>query len=158
MNLKTISDLSKRFNCIVGISDHSMGILASIVAIPLGAKIVEKHFILDRKIGGPDASFSMEPDEFKKMVDSIRNVEKILGKVTYNLTPKMKKSRNFSRSLFVAKDIKKGEIFNEINIRSIRPGFGLHPKHLQEILGNQVTQNLKKGTALRWKFIKNKNN
>ena len=122
-------------------------------AVALGANIVEKHFILDRNMGGPDSEFSMEPNEFKQMVDSIRNIEKALGTVSYELSDKMKSNREFSRSLFVVEDIKKGEIITENNVRSIRPGFGLHPKYLKDILGKTVKKDLKKGTPLDFSFI-----
>jgi len=152
-NLLTIPDMKERFGTIVGLSDHTVGSITSVAAVALGARIIEKHFILDRNIGGLDASFSMEPSEFKKMVDSIREVEKSLGKVTYDLTDKVKKNRQFSRSLFAVKDIKKGEIFTEENIRSIRPGYGLSPKYLKEILGKISNCDIKYGTPLTEKHI-----
>lgn len=154
MNLNTIPDINKSFDVVSGLSDHTMGSKASIAACALGAKIIEKHLILDRKIGGPDASFSMEPLEFKEMVDSIRFVEKALGKISYEVTPKAKKSREHSRSLFVVEDIQKGEIFTEKNIRSIRPGFGLSPKYLYEIFGKVSTRDLKKGEPMKKEFYK----
>lgn len=153
MNLATIPDMDKKFGTVVGLSDHSTGIEMPIVAVSLGAKIIEKHFILDKKIGGADASFSLEPEEFKAMVLAVRNAEKALGKVTYELSEKSKKSREFSRSLFVAKDMKKGEVFTEENIRSVRPGFGLPPKHFKDILGKKSSQSITRGTPLDWKLI-----
>lgn len=147
-NLATIQDLKTRFGVEVGLSDHTMGIVAPIVAVTLGARVIEKHFILDKSIGGPDASFSLDENEFSEMVKAIRNAEKAIGKVTYELTEKVKASRKFSRSLFVVKDIKAGAIITEENIRSIRPGYGLHPKHYIEILGKKATKSLKKGTPL----------
>jgi pseudaminic acid synthase len=153
MNLQTIPDMQKQFGTWVGLSDHSMGFSAAIAAVALGARVVEKHFILDRCMGGPDASFSMEPVEFKTMVQCIREVEKALGEPTYLLTEKQKKSREHSRSLFVVEDIKKGEILTEKNIRSIRPGFGLHPKYLNQVLGKKVKKDLKKGTPLSFEVI-----
>ncbi len=152
-NLITIKDLEKRFSVMVGLSDHTISNSTSIAAVALGATIIEKHFILDRSIGGPDASFSIEPNEFIELVKNIREVEKALGKVTYELTPKILKSREFSRSLFVVKDIKEGELFNNENIRSIRPGYGLHPKYLLEIIGKTARTNIKKGTPLNWNLI-----
>jgi len=149
VNLKTIPDLAEKFNVVIGLSDHTLSEAVSIGAVALGAKIVEKHFILDRKIGGPDASFSLEPLEFKAMVSAIREAEKALGEVTYELSDKMKKSRKFSCSLFVVKDMKKGEIFTEDNVRSIRPGYGLHPRYLIDVLGKKVRKNTKKGTPLK---------
>lgn len=154
VNLKTIPDIAKRFKVIAGLSDHTMGSKIAIAAVALGAKIVEKHFILDRKLGGPDASFSMEPAEFKQMVGEIRDVEKALGSVNYRLTPKAKKSLEHSRSLFVVQDIGAGEVFTEQNIRSIRPGFGLHPKFLKQILGKKASRDLERGTPLQKKFIR----
>ena len=153
INLKTIPDMAKRFKCLVGLSDHTLGISAPIAAIALGAKIIEKHFILDRNFGGPDAAFSLEPEEFRQMVKSVREVEKALGEVSYRLTKKMRKSKEFSRSLFVVKDIKKGENFTEDNIKSIRPGYGLHPRYLNNILGKKAKINIKKGTPLSIKLI-----
>ena len=152
-NLLTIPDMKQQFNAIIGLSDHTMGSLVAIAAVALGAKIIEKHFILDRNIGGPDAAFSMEPTEFKEMVDSIRNVEKALGKVTYELSEKSLKSREFSRSLFVVKDIKAGDIFTEENIRSIRPGYGLHPKYYYDILGKKAKIDIEFGTPLNFDHI-----
>jgi len=134
-NLMTIPNLSDAFNVVCGFSDHTLGQTAPIVAASLGAKIIEKHFILDKSHGGVDAEFSMDKQEFEEMIKAIRDVEKLLGKVDYSMTEKKKKSREHSRSLYVAKSIKKGEIFTEDNIRSVRPGYGMHPKHLGEILG-----------------------
>lgn len=153
INLKSIPDMINRFNCVIGLSDHTLGGEVSTAAVALGASIVEKHFILDRSMGGPDSKFSMEPHEFKQMVDSIRNVEKALGKVSYDLSSKMKANRDFSRSLFVVNDMKKGDIITEDNVRSIRPGFGLHPKYLNEILGKKVKKDLSKGTPFKLEFI-----
>ena len=154
INLNTIPDINDKFGVIVGLSDHTLGGEVSTAAVALGASIIEKHFILDRNMGGPDSEFSMEPQEFKQMVDSIRNVEKALGEVSYELSDKMKSNREFSRSLFVVKDMKKGEIITEDNVCSIRPGFGLHPKYLKEILGKRINKDLKKGTPFKLEFIK----
>ena len=144
-NMIMIQDLAKRFNVLTGLSDHTMGSVVPIVATTLGAKIIEKHFILDRSIGGPDASFSMNEQEFKEMVKAIREAESAIGKVDYTLTEKQIKGRDFSRSLYVVEDIKKDEIITEKNVRSIRPGFGLHPKFLPEVLGKKAIKNLFKG-------------
>lgn len=152
-NLLTIPDMAAKFGCLVGLSDHTMGDIASVVAVSLGARIIEKHFILDRKIGGPDSDFSMEPAEFKTMVDLIRNVEKTLGAVSYEITEKVAKSRVFARSLFVVKNIQKGEIFTEENVRSIRPFAGISPKFLNEILGKQAVCDIVAGTPLSWELI-----
>lgn len=153
INLKTIKDMEKTFNTIVGLSDHTLGDEIAIAAVTLGAKIIEKHFILNKKLGGPDCEFSMEPQEFKKMVTAIRNTEKALGTVSYNLSDKTRKNREFSRSLFVVKDIKKGELITEENVRSVRPGFGLHPKYLEEVLGKKAKKDLDKGTPFKRDFV-----
>ena len=154
INLNTIPDIKEKFNFVVGLSDHTLGGEVSTAAVALGANIIEKHFILDRAMGGPDSEFSMEPGEFKLMVDSIRNVEKALGEVSYELSDNMKANREFSRSLFVVRDMKKDDVISEDNVRSIRPGFGLHPKYLKELLGKKVNKDLKKGTPFELKFIK----
>jgi pseudaminic acid synthase len=153
VNLLTIPDIKERFKTLVGLSDHTLGISVPLAAVSLGAKIIEKHFILDRKLGGPDAAFSLEPDEFTQMVKSVREVEKALGKVSYELSEKIEKSREFSRSLFAVKDIKKGEVLTDKNVLSIRPGFGLHPKFLNEVIGKKAKDNIKKGTPLSWELI-----
>lgn len=148
-NLATIKDLKKRFGVEVGLSDHTLGIVAPVVAVSLGARVIEKHFILDKSIGGPDASFSLDEKEFAEMVTAVRQAEKAVGKVTYELTEKVKASRKFSRSLFVVKDIKAGEVFTEENVRSIRPGYGLHPKYLNDVFGRYAKDNIEKGTPLK---------
>lgn len=153
INLKTITDMEKTFNTIVGLSDHTLGDEIAIAAVTLGAKIIEKHFILNKKLGGPDCEFSMEPYEFKRMVTAIRNTEKALGTVSYNLSDKTRKNREFSRSLFTVKDIKKGELITEENVRSVRPGFGLHPKYLEEILGKKAKKDLEKGIPFKKDFV-----
>ncbi len=147
-NMIMIKDLAERFNVISGLSDHTMGATVPIVAVALGAKIIEKHFILDRSIGGPDASFSMNEIEFSQMVDSIREAELAVGQVDYKLTPKQIKGKDFSRSLYVVEDIKAGEIISEQNIKSVRPGFGLHPKYFKDILGKTVMRDFKSGDRL----------
>lgn len=152
-NLATIKDLKTRFGVEVGLSDHTLGIVTPIVAVTLGAKVIEKHFILDKSIGGPDASFSLDEKEFSEMVKSIRQAEKAIGTVTYELTDKVKTSRKFSRSLFIVNDIKAGEIFTKDNVRSIRPGYGLHPKYLNVILGKTAVLNLERGTPLKLEHI-----
>ena len=144
-NMIMIADLAKRFNVISGLSDHTMGSTVPIVATVLGAKIIEKHFILDRNIGGPDADFSMDEIEFTAMVKAVREAEKAVGVVDYNLTPKQKKGKDFSRSLYVSDDVKMGEVFTEENIRSVRPGFGLHPKYYSQLLGKTAKKDFKKG-------------
>lgn len=134
-NLATIPNLAQTFGVVSGFSDHTLGSTAPITAVALGAKVIEKHFILEKSIGGADADFSMDKQEFSSMIKAIRNVEKLIGKVDYSMTEKKKKSRQFSRSLYVSKNIKKGEKFTEENIRSVRPGYGMHPKYLNDILG-----------------------
>ncbi len=152
-NLSTIPDLAKTFGVISGFSDHTLGTTAPIVAVSLGAKVIEKHFILDKGIGGADADFSLDKKEFKDMIKAIRDTEKLLGKVDYSMSKKKKKSRQFSRSLYVSKEIKKGEKFNEENIRSVRPGYGLHPKYLKDILGKTTKKDFSFGTRLHSKDI-----
>ncbi len=152
-NLLTIPDMAKRFGVKVGLSDHTMGIEAPVVAVALGAKVIEKHFILDKAIGGADAHFSLDEQEFKKMVEAVRMAEKLLGKVTFELDSKKLKSREFSRSLFVCEDIKEGEVFTGKNVISVRPGFGLHPKYLYAILGKVARVNIEKGTPLKEDMI-----
>jgi pseudaminic acid synthase len=152
-NLKMIPKMAKDFNVLTGLSDHTIGSVVPIAAVALGAVMVEKHFILNKNIDSPDKEFSMTPEEFSLMVKEIRNAEKALGKETYELTEKQKKGRNFARSLFVVKDIKKGEIFTEQNIRSIRPGDGLPPKYLNDIIGKTAKMDLERGTPLDWEHI-----
>jgi pseudaminic acid synthase len=137
-NFLTIPDMQERFGVKVGLSDHTMGNIATLGEVALGAEIIEKHFILDRNLGGPDASFSIEPGEFAQMVEQIRMVEKTLGIVSYELSDKMKANRKFSRSLFAVKDIQKGDVFTENNVRSIRPGDGVSPKYIKNILGKKA--------------------
>lgn len=152
-NLLSIPYLKEKYKTVVGLSDHTLGTTASITAVALGANIIEKHFILDRAIGGPDSSFSLEPTDFKQMVTAIRDAEKSLGKPSFDLTEKVKRSRNFSRSLFAVKDILKGEVLTEINVRSIRPANGLPPKELPNILGKIAASNISKGTPINWELI-----
>lgn len=147
-NLKTIPNLSDTFGVVSGFSDHTPGIVAPIAAVTLGAQLIEKHFILDKSIGGADADFSLDKKEFKELVNVVRDTEKLLGKIDYQMTDKKKNSRQFSRSLYVAKDIQKGEVFTEENIRSVRPGFGKHPKYLKDYLGKLANKNYYFGDAL----------
>ncbi len=149
MNLRTIPHMAAAFNCLVGLSDHSLDIAVPIAAVALGAKIIEKHFTLSRKNGGPDADFSLEPHEFKQMADAVRSAEKALGKVSYELTENEKNSKIFRRSLFVVKDMKKGDLFTEDNVRSIRPGYGMHPRYFKEVIGKKAKTDLSKGTPLK---------
>jgi pseudaminic acid synthase len=152
-NLATIANLTQTFGVMSGFSDHTLGSTAPITAVALGAKVIEKHFILDKSIGGADADFSMDKKEFASMIKDIRDVEKLIGKVDYSMTPKKKKSRQFSRSLYVAKDIKKGEVFTEENIRSVRPGYGMHPKYLGDVLGEVADKDFEFGDRFNNKEI-----
>jgi pseudaminic acid synthase len=152
-NLRMIPDLKEKFGVEVGLSDHTLGNISAIVAVALGAKIIEKHFILDRNLGGPDSSFSMEPKEFKLMVDSVRNVEKTLGEISYELSPRIQKSREFARSLFIVKDVKTGETITANNLKSIRPGYGLSPKYLNQVIGKKYKESYSKGTPLNWDMV-----
>lgn len=153
MNLKSIQDMRRRFKCSVGLSDHTLGIGASIAGVCSGAEIIEKHFTLSRKIKTPDSFFSIEPAELKQLIDGIRVAEKALGKVRYGITNEEKKSRIFRRSLFAVKDMKEGEIFTEENVRSIRPANGLKPKYVKKILGKKAKRDIEKGTPLNWEML-----
>ena len=152
-NLLTMVDMKRRYGVKVGLSDHSIGYDVAIAAVALGATLVEKHFILDRSIGGPDAVFSMEIGEFAAMVKSIRNVEKAVGNADYPIDPLKIKGREFCRSLYVAEDIKVGEVITETNIRSVRPCYGLHPKYLDSVIGKKVTRDLKMGERFSFDMI-----
>jgi len=152
-NLMTMVDMKQRYGVKVGLSDHTMGYDVAVTAVALGATLVEKHFIMDRSIGGPDAAFSMEKDEFAAMVKAIRNVENALGLVSYPTDLSTIKGREFSRSLYVAEDMKTSDVITEKNVRSVRPGYGLHPKYLPELIGKRVNQNLKKGTRFTWDLL-----
>lgn len=147
-NAIMIKDLANKYNVISGLSDHTMGSVLPIVATCLGAKIIEKHFILDRSIGGPDATFSMNEKEFSSMVKDVRNAEKSIGTINYNLTDKQKKGRDFSRSIYIIKDIEEGEKITKDDIAIIRPGFGLHPKYYNDILGKKVIRSLERGDRM----------
>lgn len=149
-NLLTIPHLKNRFNVITGLSDHTVGHSVAAGAVALGARMIEKHFILNRNLGGPDSSFSMQPAEFKLLVDVIRDIECALGKVSYEITQKVENSKIFARSLFIVKDVKAGEIITEENVRSIRPGYGLHPKYFRNAIGKKFRKDLKRGTPLDW--------
>ena len=153
MNLRTIPEMARRFGVPVGLSDHTMGIAAPVAAVALGACIIEKHLTLSRSTPGPDSAFSLEPQEFKAMVDAVRTTEKALGEVHFGLSAKEEASRVFRRSLFVVEDVGKGEVFTAANVRSIRPGHGLHTRHLPEILGRSAAREIKRGTPLSWEFI-----
>lgn len=152
-NLLTIPDMKRHFGVKVGLSDHTIGSTVPMAAVALGAEVVEKHFIIDHSIGGPDSAFSMDEREFKLLVDNVRNVEKALGHVYYPTNPSEIKGRGYSRSLYVAEDLKTGDIITEQNVRSVRPGFGAHPKYLPELIGKKVNCDLEKGTRFSLKFI-----
>lgn len=152
-NLVMIKDMATKYNVITGLSDHTLGITVPIISIAFGAKIIEKHFILDRSIGGPDAGFSLNETEFSEMVKALRDAEKSIGIVDYTLTEKKKQSRELSRSLYVAEDMKNGDIITEKNVRSVRPGFGLHPKYLESLIGKRVNQDLSKGDRMSLNFV-----
>jgi len=151
-NLSTIPDMKSRFMVEVGVSDHTPGYIVPVVAVGLGATVVEKHFILDRSLGGPDAAFSLEPDEFKEMVRNVRNAELALGRTTYDVKPEDKNRR---RSIFTVSDVKVGEKFTPENIKSIRPGYGLHPKYLPELIGKKALKDIEAGQPLLATDIEN---
>jgi pseudaminic acid synthase len=153
-NLTMIKDFANKFNVIPGLSDHTLGLTAPIVAVTQGAKIIEKHFILDKSIGGPDASFSLDQKEFTQMVKAVREAELAIGKVDYKLTSKQLEGKNYCRSLYVSKDVKKDELITIKNVRSVRPGLGLHPKYLKDILGKKFSRHLKKGERMSLELIK----
>jgi pseudaminic acid synthase len=153
MNLRTIPEIARRFEVPVGLSDHTMGIAAPVAAVALGACIIEKHLTLSRSVPGPDSAFSLEPHEFKEMVEAVRAAEKALGEVHFGLSEKEVASRAFRRSLFAVKDVQPGEVFTEDNVRSIRPGNGLHTRHLKDVLGKRAASGIKRGTPLSWEFV-----
>lgn len=153
-DLVTIRDMAKRFNVIAGLSDHTLGFIAPVVAVALGAKIIEKHFIVDRAIGGPDASFSLNVAEFTEMVNRVRQAEQSLGEIKYRTPESIANGRGFTgRSLFFVEDMKADDIITEMHIRSIRPGLGLHPKYRKGLLGKKVTADIPKGTPVSWELI-----
>lgn len=154
MNLRTIPHMANTFGLPIGISDHSLGIAVPIAAIALGACIIEKHFTLSRSIPGPDSSFSLEPDEFLSMVSAVRITEKALGSVWYGVTKKEKASRVFRRSLFVVENMNAGDTFSKYNVRSVRPGYGLHTRYFENIIGKSAKKDIKKGTPLSWNLIR----
>jgi pseudaminic acid synthase len=155
MNLRTIPEMARRFGVPVGLSDHTMGIAAPVAAVALGACIIEKHLTLSRATSGPDSDFSLEPHEFKAMVEAVRTAEKALGKAHFGSSDKEASSRVFRRSLFVVENVKRGEMFTEANVRSIRPGYGLHTRHLREVLGKRAMCDIDRGTPLSWDLVVN---
>lgn len=154
LNLKTIPHMEETFDCITGISDHSMGSAVDVAAVTLGAHIIEKHITLCRSDGGADCAFSMEPEEFARMVTDVHNIEKAIGKVTYALTEVQKRGKKNARSLYIVEDIRAGDTFTEENVKSIRPGRGLHTWHYDEIIGKKAAVDVKRGTAMKWEYIK----
>lgn len=153
MNLRSIPDLRERFGTVVGLSDHTMGATVAVAAVSLGASIVEKHFTLSRDNPGPDSAFSMEPDEFRAMVEAIRTAEQALGSPTYGTNEREHSSRVFRRSLFVVADVARGEEFTADNVRSIRPGHGMAPKHYREVIGRRAARDVAAGTPLSWELV-----
>lgn len=154
MNIRALPNMAETFGCVTGLSDHSMGTAVAVASVALGAKMIEKHFTLSRADGGPDAAFSMEPEEFRQMAEEVRIVEKALGQAAYKLTDKQEKSREEGRSLFVVRDMEAGETFTAENVRSIRPAFGMAPMHYDEILGKAAGTAIKKGTPLGWEHVR----
>ena len=153
MHLHTIPHLAQAFGVVPGLSDHTLGIAVPVAAVALGARVIEKHFTLSRDVPGPDSTFSLEPHEFKAMVEAVRTAQEALGHVCYEVTEKQQASRVFRRSLFVVADLKAGEAFTEANIRSIRPGHGLHTRHLEQILGRRAGRDIPRGTPVSWDLI-----
>jgi N-acetylneuraminate synthase len=153
MHLRTIPDLAARFDLPVGLSDHTLGAAVPVAAIAVGASIIEKHLTLSRADGGPDAAFSLEPAEFAAMVEAVRTAERALGDVHYGVSPAEASSRVFRRSLFVVKDVKAGDLFTSENVRSIRPGHGMHPRHLDELLGARASRDIGAGTPFDWSLV-----
>jgi len=153
-NIHTIPDLRKRFDCQVGLSDHTMGLGVSIAAIAHGATVIEKHFTLDRNDGGVDSDFSMEPSEMSSLVIETKRAWQSLGEVKYGPTKSEESSVKYRRSLYIAQDMKSGEVLSEKNLRVVRPGYGLHPRYFEELLGTKVLKDIKKGEALNWSHVK----
>lgn len=153
-NLLTMANMKQTFNTEVGLSDHTLGISVAVASVALGARVIEKHFILDKSIGGPDSLFSMEPTEFASMVKSVREVEKAIGSVDYTMTESKLKNKKLARSLFVVENMKEGDVFTNFNVRSIRPGYGLSPKFLPEIIGKVAAMNIERGTPISWGMIR----
>jgi pseudaminic acid synthase len=153
MNLRTIPELARRFDVPVGLSDHTMGITAPVAAVALGACIIEKHLTLSRSDPGPDSAFSLEPHEFKAMVEAVHVAKKALGEIHFGVSPKEASILVFRRSLFVVRDMKRGETFTTENVRSIRPGHGLHTRHLPEVLGQYASRDIDRGTPLSWDLV-----
>ena len=152
-NLGDIPRLASLYNVMVGLSDHTMGITVPTAAVTMGARIIEKHLILDRGLGGPDSSFSLEPQEFSEMVRAVRETEMAINTSNFELTDDVKRSRIFARSLFVVEDVLRGEYFTARNVKSIRPSYGLAPKYLNKIIGTKARGDISRGTPLKWDMI-----
>lgn len=152
-NISTIPHLKQLFNCKVGISDHTLGIGVAIASVALGAQVIEKHFTLSRADGGVDAAFSLEPQEMKQLVQEVNRAADSIGEITYGPTDKEKKSRTRRRSIYISKDLNKGEVLSEKNIKIVRPGLGLAPKYFDTVLGKTVKGTVTKGTPLTWDLI-----
>jgi pseudaminic acid synthase len=152
-NLRTIPELARRFGCPTGLSDHTMDLAVPVAAVALGACMIEKHLCLSRRDGGPDGAFSLEPEEFKAMVAAVRTAEQALGSVQFTPGAREANSLRFRRSLFVVEDVKKGEMFTRQNVRSIRPANGLHPHHLNEVVGKRADRDIERGTPFGWDLI-----
>lgn len=155
MNLRTIPAMAERFQVPVGLSDHTMGIAVPVAAVALGACILEKHITLSRSLPGPDSAFSLEPEEFKSMVEAVRIAEKALGEVQFGPSAHEQSTRVFRRSLFIVEDVKQGQALTAENVRSIRPGHGLHTRHLPEVIGKRAARNIERGTPVSWDLIDN---
>ncbi|MCR4897564.1 MAG: pseudaminic acid synthase [Lachnospiraceae bacterium] len=153
INLKTMVNMARTFDCVTGLSDHTMGSAVAVASVAMGGRVVEKHLTLRRADGGVDSAFSMEPEEFRRMVDEIRIVEKAVGRVTYELSEKQTREREHARSLFIAQDMKKGDVFTPENLRSVRPGCGLHTKYYDELLGKRISRDAKLGTPMSWDLL-----
>ena len=153
MNVRTIPELARRFGFPVGLSDHTMGIAVPVAAVALGACMIEKHLTLSRSLKGPDSAFSLEPDEFKAMVDAVRTAQRALGEVHFGVAAHEASSRVFRRSLFVVEDVSKGQVFTARNVRSIRPAHGLHTRHLPQVLGKRAARDVERGTPLSWDLV-----
>jgi sialic acid synthase SpsE len=153
MNLQTLPDMARRFDAPVGLSDHTLGIEAPVVAVALAARIIEKHFTLSRGTPGPDSAFSLEPDEFRAMVQAVRTAQSALGSPVWQCTRSEAASTAFRRSLFAVEDIAAGELLTSLNVRSIRPGNGMAPRHLPEILNRRAVRAIPRGTPLSWELI-----
>jgi N-acetylneuraminate synthase len=153
MNLRTIPELGRRFDVPVGLSDHTMDVAVPVAAVSLGACLIEKHLTLSRAAGGPDSGFSLEPAEFRAMVEAVRTAESALGAVHFGVSEREASSRMYRRSLFVVRDVKRGEKFTAANVRSIRPGHGLHTRHLAEVLGKTAALDIARGSPLSWELV-----